>query len=647
MKQNTRKKKIISVVIKWLLLAVSTACILSIVFTYLVLYDRSENDVYKLLDQNSHDLIKDVLDKMNEDILGQADKYKEKIPTANMTDPEKITEYLESHTDKETEVSVVDEEGTITASSERSACGENVLKNNNENFWGAKDIFGDFPEEKKTAKEFGISSGLWIYNEDKQFKSLDGKRDLYYFGSSFDDWSGLILYGITESKYDERCYVQSGNIVFNRHIGREGYFLIVKKSKMLIVGGTGRDIIGEKFPYPELISDMVDAGREDVVHDQEEDTYEDEKMTRGRADFYGVPSYYSISGIKDNMAIAIYPESEALESLDRTLRITLIMEIVVFLVLFIVILLFEKKIVINDIHRVNATLNSITQGDLEAKADVRRTYEFDALSTDINTTVDRLKQFIKEAEQRIDEELALAAKIQSSFIPHEFPPFPDRDEFELYASMIPAKEVGGDFYDYFFVDEDHLAMVMADVSGKGIPAAMFMVMTKDELRHAVMKHGTDVAEAVREVNLELIKENDAGLFVTVWLGVLTVSTGHVDYVNAGHEYPAISHAGGEFVAEEDEHSIPMAARKKAKFDAGSFDLSPGDILYLYTDGVTEANNADEEMFRRSRMLDALNSDREAAVQDIDDNVRKAVADFVQDAPQFDDTTTLCLRYKGK
>ncbi len=192
----------------------------------------------------------------------------------------------------------------------------------------------------------------------------------------------------------------------------------------------------------------------------------------------------------------------------------------------------------------------------------------------------------------------------------------------------------------------NLAPVMADVSGKGIPAAMFMAAAKNKIQNAVMKHETDVAEAVREANIELCKENDAGLFVTVWVGVFTVSTGHMDYVDAGHEYPAIYRNGGEFSAKEDVHCAPVAARKKTKFEAGAFDLKAGDILYLYTDGVTEANNSAGEMFRRGRMLEALNKNVNAAVEDIDLAVRRALAEFVQDAPQFDDTTMLVLRYKG-
>jgi serine phosphatase RsbU (regulator of sigma subunit) len=212
--------------------------------------------------------------------------------------------------------------------------------------------------------------------------------------------------------------------------------------------------------------------------------------------------------------------------------------------------------------------------------------------------------------------------------------------------MVPAKNVGGDFYDYFFVDEDHLALVMADVSGKGIPAAMFMAVAKTRLRQSVFNCKTDVARAMEEANTELSKDNDEMMFVTIWLGVVDLMTGHVDYVNAGHEYPAICSAQDGFKLYEGLHGPFAAAVGGTKYTAGSFELAPGDILFQYTDGITEATDANENMFREDRMIEALNKDITASVEDIDAAVRTAVADFVKDAPQFDDMTTLVFRYKG-
>ncbi|MCR4656006.1 MAG: serine/threonine-protein phosphatase [Lachnospiraceae bacterium] len=187
---------------------------------------------------------------------------------------------------------------------------------------------------------------------------------------------------------------------------------------------------------------------------------------------------------------------------------------------------------------------------------------------------------------------------------------------------------------------------MADVSGKGIPAAMFMVMAKTMLRQCVFKYKTDVARAMEEASTELSRDNDEMMFVTIWLGVVDLTTGHVDYVNAGHEYPAVCSGQDGFKVYNGVHGPFAAAVGGIKYKAGSFKLSPGDILFQYTDGITEATDADENMFREERMLEALNKYTSASVEEIDAAVRASIADFVKDAPQFDDMTTLVFRYKG-
>ncbi len=466
-----------------------------------------------------------------------------------------------------------------------------------------------------------------VYLQDMMPRSIDGTL-MKYCGAAVPEYGGVFLFGFNPEDIDLFKEISLEAQIKNSKVGRTGYYLY-------------------------LDADFVIKSSPDYAHRDETFrlSHDIEELSRNgqvvKENVYGVKSYVGVMPDDKEYIVAVYPASEAWETWNVTMLFLLIIYAVIFVLLFIMIRIQIHRHVVEGVYSINASLSEITKGNLETQADFRETIEFDGLSDGINQTVDRLKELIREAEGRIDAELALAAKIQISFLPHKFPAFPDRDEFELYAAMVPAKVVGGDFYDYFLTDDEHLALVMADVSGKGLPAAMFMVMAKDKIRHSVLKHGTDVSEAVREVNLELIKENDAGLFVTVWLGVFNLITGHMDYVDAGHEYPAICRADGRFVVEEDVHCPPVAARKKSKFEAGSFELMPGDILYLYTDGVTEANDPDGEMFRRNRMLDALNRDVHASVQDIDDGVRAVVRDFVKDAPQFDDTTSLVFRYKGK
>ena len=244
-------------------------------------------------------------------------------------------------------------------------------------------------------------------------------------------------------------------------------------------------------------------------------------------------------------------------------------------------------------------------------------------------------------------ELSMATSIQHTMLPHTFPAFPDRNEFDIFASMTPAKEVGGDFYDMFMVGDDELAVVIADVSGKGITAALFMAQSKQVIQsQLIICHG-NVAEALAAANMQLIKTSVSDMFVTVWLGVITLSTGHMTFVDAGHEFPAVQRDQGAFSIEKDEHSMPVAALKRAKYRMNEIDLKPGDTVFLYTDGVTEAHNADGEMFGEQRLAAALNEARTFDVDKIDEHVRKRISEFVGEAEQYDDITTLCIRYFGK
>lgn len=340
------------------------------------------------------------------------------------------------------------------------------------------------------------------------------------------------------------------------------------------------------------------------------------------------------------------------------LRVVLfVVQFVLFLIalILIIVTLFvgkTSKRISDPIKQLEEDVRKISGGNLESQTSVDTDDEIGSLAQSFNHMTESLRKYmtdLKEAtarEERIAGELSVATNIQVSMLPRNFDEFnSSRTEFELFADMTPAKEVGGDFYDFFIIDDDHLALVMADVSGKGVPAALFMVRAKTMIKNRAMVGGAP-SEVIAYVNDMLCEGNEEDLFVTVWFGILTISTGHVDYVDAGHEYPAICRAGGKFAAEEDVHSVPVATLEGMKFKQGSFELGKGDIVYLYTDGVTEANDPEGEMFGMARLMEALNSDTTASVKDIDANVRRAIAEFVKDEPQFDDTTSLVFKYKG-
>ena len=258
--------------------------------------------------------------------------------------------------------------------------------------------------------------------------------------------------------------------------------------------------------------------------------------------------------------------------------------------------------------------------------------------------LDTVRRVTAEKE-RIGAELSLATQIQGAMLPHIVPAFPDRLDFDVIGSMDPAKEVGGDFYDYFLIDDDHLGLVIADVSGKGVPAALFMMASKIILQSVAMLGGSP-AEILTKTNEAICSNNEAQMFVTVWVGILELSTGKLTCSNAGHEYPVFRQPGGRFELYKDRHGFVIGGMEGMKYKQYEVKLEPGAKLFVYTDGVPEATDADEELFGTDRMLDALNADPDAAPMDLLKNVRKAVDAFVRDAEQFDDLTMLCLEYKG-
>ena len=253
---------------------------------------------------------------------------------------------------------------------------------------------------------------------------------------------------------------------------------------------------------------------------------------------------------------------------------------------------------------------------------------------------------ITAEKERISTELNMAARIQASMLPHSFPPFPDRKEFDLYASMDPAKEVGGDFYDFFLIDNDHLCLVMADVSGKGVPAALFMMVSKVILQSCAML-GRSAGEILTKMNEAICSNNQVEMFITVWVGILDISTGRLTAANAGHEYPALMRAEGDYELFKDKHGFVIGGMAGIEYKEYELQMNPGDKLFLYTDGVPEATDRDGALFGTARMLNALNEMKDGSPEQVLKYVRRAVDGFVKEAEQFDDLTMLCLEYKGK
>lgn len=282
------------------------------------------------------------------------------------------------------------------------------------------------------------------------------------------------------------------------------------------------------------------------------------------------------------------------------------------------------------------------------KMEIRTGDEIEILSDSLVNMMAELKNYMENLKrvtaekERIGAELAVATQIQASMLPCIFPAFPERDEFDIYATMQPAKEVGGDFYDFFMVDEDHLAVVIADVSGKGVPAALFMVIAKTLIKNHV-QNGDCGADVFTNVNRQLCENNEAGLFVTAWMGILQISTGEFVYVNAGHNPPLLRRGNGDFEFLRGRAGFVLAGLEDMKYQQAEIKLSQGDMLYLYTDGVTEAMDIHNELYGEKRLLEYLNQVKDMPLEDILHGIKADIDVFVKGAPQFDDITMLMLK----
>ncbi len=315
---------------------------------------------------------------------------------------------------------------------------------------------------------------------------------------------------------------------------------------------------------------------------------------------------------------------------------------------------FVRRMVTKPVGKLTAFTQEITDSGVfeNRRIKIKTGDEIESLSDSFNFMLAELENYIANLskvtaeKERIGAELDVAKHIQASMLPCIFPAFPDRSEFDIYATMDPAKEVGGDFYDFFMVDERHLAIVMADVSGKGVPAALFMVIGKTLIKDHTAPD-RDLGRVFTEVNNMLCEANSEGLFITAFEGVLDLVTGEFNFVNAGHEMPFICKAGGDFEAYTIRPGFVLAGMEDMKYRAGSMMLDVGDKIFQYTDGVTEATDASNELYGMDRLGIILNKVKGGTPNEILPAVKNDIDEFVGDAPQFDDITMLCLEYKSK
>ena len=410
---------------------------------------------------------------------------------------------------------------------------------------------------------------------------------------------------------------------YTHYVGMDGTFAVLDENGVLIAGTQF-----DKY-YNKTIEDLLNA------HESRDFFF---------ADIFGEESYCLKRVTKNGLTIFTQiPKREIYGSRDIQAYETMLADILFFTVIYVLISFLVQNMVVDNLLRVNKSLNRITEGDLNEKVDVYTSSEFASLSDDINLTVDVLKGYISAAEKRFEQELLLAHNIQDAALPKNF--IFNHKGFEIFATMDPAREVGGDFYDFFFVGPDRMALVIADVSDKGIPAALFMMRSKSAIR-GLAESGHEPEEICYRVNNELCEGNELNMFVTVWMGIIDLTTGDMKCLNAGHEYPAIMRKDGDFKIFKDKHRLPLGAMKDMTYDSYMIHLDPGDCLYVYTDGIPDAINMDEEQYGLERALNALNIYKDASMEGLLQGVKADQNEFVGAADQFDDITMLGFKYYG-
>jgi len=601
-----KKRKISQSFQKWLFVLVVTAFCVTIAFLWMIQTHLSEDNAVNLLKLNISDVRQDIVDASDENLISLSWEIAKDLNAAEQISNDLLHTLTEKY--EVTEINYINPEGVIAAST-------------------YPDFLNYEMKSGEQSAEFLILlSGEKEYVQSYQPVSYDDSISRKYGGVILED-GGFVQVGYDAQRFQKDIDEFVVGVTRNRHVGKDGCMIIVDEAWNIVSDPKGNE--GQNL---EVTGIWID-------------TKKVQPGTRFVADYYGKACYCMYQESEGYIIIAVMPKSEAALSRNVAVGVTTAMQILVFVALFVMIYILVNRLVVKNIYKINDSLSAITEGQLDTVVDVRSHVEFEDLSDDINSTVDTLKRYIKDAEARIDAELAFAKAIQHSALPSVFPPYPNRKEFDIWATMHTAREVGGDFYDYYFVNEETLAFLVADVSGKGIPAAMFM-MTAKTLLKSYAETGMSVEEVFVHANDELCEGNDTGMFVTAWMGLLNTRTGLITFANAGHNPPLVKHADGTFTYLKTRPGLVLAGMEGVRYRKYEVQLEPGDIIYLYTDGVTEAVNTSEELYGEERLLTILNANASADTQTICEEVKVNVDAFAGEAPQFDDITMVCLRYNG-
>lgn len=610
-KRSNSKVKISQTVQKWLFVTVVIAQVFSSLFTYSLQAMIAEIETKNTLSADITDVEQDIRDASDANLLQLTIRIGNEINKLEEVDEDKLISMARAF--GVAEINLIDANGIITKSS-------------NEEF-----INYDMNSGEQSAEFMVLLEGESKYVQKYMPISYDEDVSMKYAGVPLKN-GGFVQVGYNASQFYSSLKEQVKQAAVNRHITSSGYVVIT--SEAFNIESCGKD--------SGLSMMRIDESKE-VFGKALEDVNEYETFI---ASIRGVESFCMYTTSEGYYIIGVLPVTDAFFSRNIASYANVFTDVIIFAVLFAVIYILIRVIVVKNILKINESLARITKGNLDTVVDVRSNEEFSLLSNDINETVDTLKRYIAEAASRIDAELQYAKDIQASALPHISPNFKGKAEYDLASAMFTAKEVGGDFYDFYYIDDTHLAITVADVSGKGIPAALFMMTSKTMLRN-MLESGMSVAEAMVQANDRLCEGNEANMFVTVWAAVVDLKTGHITFGNAGHNPPVLRKKDGSFEYVQCKVGLVMAAMEGMPYQLQEMDMEPGDTLYLYTDGVPEATNSEEELYGEDRLRAILNSTYtdDITMEELLAAVKEDVDLFVGDAPQFDDITMLGFKLK--
>lgn len=596
---RSRTSSISEQVQKWLIVIMLAGFLITLSFNLLLHNSVADEDIKTMLAINIDDAVNDVVQEADRYIIRDI----RNIRTEIADDEEYELDWI-STVHNVSEINLIDEFGIIYDSTNTFYIGY------------------DMKENTYTREFLRLLNGEQLVIQGLRSNALNVFENKKYAGIRMNPGFLEIAYDINQ--YHELLAESLPDLTLNRHIGETG--------KLIVVDETGW-IVSESDGYTGRISDYgittsADESMEFVVYE-------------GRLN--GEKIYYMYTVSEGYGIIGVYPADEADFSKRLSIYLSVFMETIVFGLLYAAIYDLLKNGVLNNIISVNHSLDKITKGDLDTVVDVRSNKEFVSLSEGINSTVSKLKSLIKEANERIDSELRYAEEIQESALPSIFPPYPDRYEFDIYALMDPARQVGGDFYDFYMIDDDTLVFLVADVSGKGIPASLFMMRAKTTIKD-LAESGVDVADIFTNTNYQLCEGNDAGMFVTSWMGFLNLSDGRLRYVNAGHNKPLLKRKDGRYEFLDSPAGFILGGMEGITYKKQELYLEEGDELFLYTDGVVEATDVEKKLYGNQRLENCLNEHLGEDAKSICIHVKEDVDAFYEGAEQFDDITELSLRF---